>query len=166
MSTEHAPVQMHVRGLMLDPVSKIPMVILRDEKNERFLPIWIGAAEANAIIFQLEGVVVPRPLTHDLALNLVESLGASIRQILVNDLDKSTFFAQITLEAAGSELVIDARPSDAIALALRAGAPIYVAAEVLENAKTDSQAQRITDSDDLEKLLEDLDEGDLGKYTM
>jgi Uncharacterized conserved protein len=160
---------MSIKGLMLDPVSNSPIVVLKDEEEKFFLPIWVGIFEANAIALQLENVSTPRPMTHDLLRTAITELDARVTRIVINDLRDSTFFAQIRVivSRAGADrtLEIDARPSDAIALALRTEAPIYVAQSVLD------QAQTITpDSEDQEEKakawFEQLDTEDLGKYKM
>lgn len=165
---DDAPIRMEIKGLMLDPSSNVPIVILRDADNSVFLPIWIGVFEANAIALQMEQVEPPRPLTHDLLRATLDMLGASVEKVLINALEESTFFAQIFLDTPGGdpprETVLDARPSDAIALALRAGAPIFVLPAVLEKAKAVELAT--TDEDRLRKWLEDVDPSELGKYTM
>jgi bifunctional DNase/RNase len=164
-------VPMSIKGLMLDPVSNSPIVVLKDEEEKFFLPIWVGIFEANAIALQLENVATPRPMTHDLLKTAIAQLDARVTRIVINDLKDSTFFAQIRVMvtragAADTMLELDARPSDAIALALRTEAPIYVAQSVLD------QAQTITpDSDDdpdekTKKWFESLDTEDLGKYKM
>jgi len=156
---------MSIKGLMLDPVSNSPIVVLKDEEEKFFLPIWVGIFEANAIALQLENVTTPRPMTHDLLRNMISELDARVIRVVINDLRDSTFFAQIRLITGGRTLELDARPSDAIALALRTEAPIFVAQEVLD------QAQTITpDGDDpdekVKKLFEQIDPEDLGKYKM
>jgi bifunctional DNase/RNase len=159
------PVRMEIKGLVLDPSSNAPIVILRDSGGQVFLPIWIGVFEANAIALRMEGIEPPRPMTHDLLRSTVEHLGADVRQILISDLRDSTFYAVITLRQNDRDLEVDARPSDAIALALRTDAPIYVARQVLEKAK----AFDIVDTGEDEsssKLLDQLGPDDLGKYTM
>ena len=158
-------VPMSIKGLMLDPVSNSPIVVLKDEEEKFFLPIWVGIFEANAIALQLENVTTPRPMTHDLLRNMISELDARVTRVVINDLRDSTFFAQIRLITGDKTLELDARPSDAIALALRTEAPIFVAQTVLD------QAQTITpdadDSDDkVKKLFEQLDSEDLGKYKM
>jgi uncharacterized protein len=161
-------IAMSIKGLMLDPVSNSPIVVLKDDDEKFFLPIWVGIFEANAIALQLENITTPRPMTHDLLRNMISELNARVIRIVINDLRDSTFFAQIRLAVGtGSDrtLEVDARPSDAIALALRTEAPIYVAQSVLD------QAQTITpDSDDSEEKtkqwFENLSPEDLGKYKM
>ena len=158
-------VAMSIKGLMLDPVSNSPIVVLKDDEEKFFLPIWVGIFEANAIALQLENVTTPRPMTHDLLKNMIAELDARVTRVVINDLRDSTFFAQIRVITGERTLELDARPSDAIALALRADAPIYVAQSVLEQAQTISP-----DSDDqdekMKKWFEQLDTEDLGKYKM
>jgi len=155
---------MEIKGLMIDPSSNVPIVILRDEDSSVFLPIWIGVFEANAIALEMEQVEPPRPLTHDLLRSSLEALGASVHKVLISALEESTFFAQIYLSTTNDEKVLDARPSDAIALALRAGAPIFVLPDVLEKAKAVELAT--TDEERLRKWLEEVDPAELGKYEM
>ncbi len=166
MSENEQLVRMEVKGLMLDPASNVPIVILRNQDGSEFLPIWIGIFEANSIALKLEGVEPPRPMTHDLLANLLTSVGAVVHRIVICDLEESTFHAQIQLTSADRELAVDARPSDAIALALRVGAPIYVTEAVIHKAKAADMANRISDEEKLKKWLEDVDPDDLGKYTM
>jgi bifunctional DNase/RNase len=129
-------VEMKVRGLALDPLSNMPIIILRDEEDKRSLPIWVGMFEANAIALELEKIATPRPMTHDLIKNILESLGAQVLKIVVTDLKENTFFASIHLQVGDSEITVDSRPSDAIALALRVAAPIFVEEEVVRKAKS------------------------------
>lgn len=158
-------VPMSIKGLMLDPVSNSPIVVLKDEQDKFFLPIWVGIFEANAIALQLENISTPRPMTHDLLRNMIGQLDAQVTRVVINDLRDSTFFAQIRLITGGKTLEVDARPSDAIALALRTEAPIFVAQSVLDQAQTISP-----DGDDpdekLKKWFEQLGPEDLGKYKM
>jgi len=132
---DHEYRRVTVRGLTLDPVTNAPIVILKTEEGGRFLPIWIGLFEANAIAMQMEGISTPRPMTHDLLRNLVDTLGATVTRVVVHSLRENTFHATLFLGAAGEERPLDARPSDAIAVALRAGAPIFVSDEVLASAR-------------------------------
>jgi uncharacterized protein len=158
-------VPMSIKGLMLDPVSNSPIVVLKDEAEKFFLPIWVGIFEANAIALQLENVATPRPMTHDLLKNMIADLDARVARVVINDLRDSTFFAQIRVITGGKTLEIDARPSDAIALALRTEAPIFVAQSVLDQAQTISPDGE--DSDEkLKKWFEQLGPDDLGKYKM
>ena len=160
-------VPMSIKGLMLDPVSNSPIVVLKDEQEKFFLPIWVGIFEANAIALQLENVATPRPMTHDLLRNLISELDAHVLRIVINDLRDSTFFAQIRVSAGARTLEIDARPSDAIALALRTEAPIFVAQTVLDQAQTITP-ENVDDTDEqARKWLERLEaDEDFGKYKM
>jgi len=158
-------VAMTIKGLMLDPVSNSPIVVLKDDAEKFFLPIWVGIFEANAIALQLENVSTPRPMTHDLLRNMIAELDARVTRVVINDLRDSTFFAQIRVIIGERTLELDARPSDAIALALRADAPIFVAQSVLEQAQTISPDSGDQD-EKMKKWFEQLDTDDLGKYKM
>ena len=158
-------VPMSIKGLMLDPVSNSPIVVLKDDAEKFFLPIWVGIFEANAIALQLENVSTPRPMTHDLLRNMILELDGRVTRVVINDLRDSTFFAQIRVITGERTLELDARPSDAIALALRADAPIYVAQSVLDQAQTISPDSEEQD-EKVKKWFEQLDTDDLGKYKM
>lgn len=162
-------VPMSIKGLMLDPVSNSPIVVLKDDDEKFFLPIWVGIFEANAIALQLENITTPRPMTHDLLRNMIAELDARVIQIVINDLRDSTFFAQIRMvvghDAGNRTLEVDARPSDAIALALRTEAPIYVAQSVLDQAQTITPEGE-EDEDKMKKWFENLSPEDMGKYKM
>jgi bifunctional DNase/RNase len=151
---------------MVDPITNMPIVILRDKDGQKVLPIWVGIFEANAIALQIENISTPRPMTHDLLRNVIEDLKASVQKVVVCDLQENTFYALIYLSLNGDTLAIDARPSDAIALALRTRAPIFVEDTVIDNAKTVDFGTEKTDTDRLQKWLESLDPDDLGKYKM
>lgn len=164
--------EMKVRGITLDPVTNMPIIILRDLENKKSLPIWIGIFEANAIASEMEKLSPPRPMTHDLMKNVIEGLNSRVKRVIVNDLRNNTFFAVIEVEKNGDNLAIDCRPSDAIALALRANVPILVSEEVIRKAKTidmtDSEEGK-TGGEDKQKLREWLDKlkpEDFGKYEM
>jgi bifunctional DNase/RNase len=159
-------IPMSIKGLMMDPITNMPIVILHDPDGRRVLPIWVGVFEANAIALQIENVATPRPMTHDLLRNVLQELRAEVDKIVVTDLRENTFFAMIHLHVGQDPLVIDARPSDAIALALRTKAPIYVEDTVLEHARTADPAPDRADDERLSKWLESLDPEDLGKYKM
>ncbi len=159
-------IEMTIKGLMVDPITNMPIVILRDREGQRVLPIWVGIFEANAIALQIENISTPRPMTHDLLRNVIQDLKASVQKIVVCDLQENTFYALIYLTLNGDTLAIDARPSDAIALALRTRAPIFVEDTVIDNAKTVDFSAEKPDSDRLHKWLESLDPDDLGKYKM
>ncbi len=159
-------VEMKIRGLMMDPVTNMPIVILKDVGGDSVLPIWVGIYEANAIALEIEKVTTPRPMTHDLLKNLLIGLDASVRKVVVNELRDDTFFAIIWVERDGQIISIDSRPSDALALALRVDCPIFVEDEVL---KTSRQANSVSDrvsQEELRKWLENLGDEDLGRYKM
>ncbi|MEB3220628.1 MAG: bifunctional nuclease family protein [Candidatus Sericytochromatia bacterium] len=159
-------IEMKVSGVILDSASRHPIVMLRDKDERRALLIWIGEPEANAILMALEGISPPRPLTHDLSLLLVGKLGAKLVKAVVTDMRDQTFYAELELEAGGKTLTIDARPSDAIALALRAQAPIYVAAEVMTaNAIPINPAREEEEAEKFREFLQNVKPGDFGKFT-
>ena len=159
-------IEMSIKGLMVDPITNTPIVILRDKDGQRVLPIWVGIFEANAIALQIENVTTPRPMTHDLLRNVIHDLNASVQKIVVCDLQENTFYALIYLNVGGEMMAVDARPSDAIALALRARAPIFVEEKVIDHAKTVDLAPEKGDAERLQKWLESLDPDDMGKYKM
>jgi bifunctional DNase/RNase len=159
-------IEMMIKGLMVDPLTNTPIVILRDKEGQRVLPIWVGIFEANAIAQQIENVSPSRPMTHDLLRNVIHDLQASVQKIVVCDLQENTFYALIYLLRNGDTLAIDARPSDAIALALRTRAPIFVEDRVIEHAETADLSPDKSDTSRLQKWLESLDPDDLGKYKM
>jgi len=159
-------IEMTIKGLMVDPVTNMPIIILRDDAGDRVLPIWVGIFEANAIALQIENVATPRPMTHDLLRNVIQDLDGAVQKVVVSELKESTFFAVIHLAVRGEPVLIDARPSDAIALALRTRAPIYVEEDVIDNAKALDGTPERADSERLQKWLESLDSDDLGKYKM
>jgi bifunctional DNase/RNase len=166
MSDPNQELKVEIRGLMLDPSSNVPIVILRDTQSQLFLPIWIGVFEANAIALRIEGVEPPRPMTHDLLRLMLDQLGARVEKIVISDLKESTFFAVIHVQQDGRSVGIDARPSDAIALALRADAPIFVLRGVLDKAQAAELAGQATDEERLKKWLEEISPEELGKWTM
>ena len=166
MSDADALVRMEIKGLMLDPTSNIPIVVLREEGGQVFLPIWIGVFEANAIALRIEGIEPPRPLTHDLLRSVLTHFQAEVQRVVISDLRENTFFALIHVLRGGEESTIDARPSDAIALALRAEAPIFVRRDVLERAKAVDLATHASDEEKLKEWLEELNPDEMGKYTM
>ena len=159
-------IEMNIKGLMVDPVTNMPIVILKDKDGDRVLPIWVGIFEANAIALQIENVATPRPMTHDLLRNIITDLEGQVDRVVVCDLKENTFYAVIHLTVRGERVAIDARPSDAIALALRTRAPIFVEDSVIDNAKTVDFTSEKNDSDRLQKWLESLDPDELGKYKM
>ena len=150
-------VEMKVRGLALDPMSNMPIIILRDEEDKRSLPIWVGIFGANAIALELEKIATPRPMTHDLIKNILEAIDARVLKVVVTDLRDNTFFAVLYLQIGDTEYTVDSRPSDAIALALRVAAPIYVDEDVVRKAKTLEVAKEGAEpvkADDPERLKE------------
>lgn len=159
-------IEMTIKGLVVDPITNMPIIVLRDADGGRVLPIWVGIFEANAIALRIENIATPRPMTHDLLRNVIEDLNGVVRKIVVSDLKDNTFYALIYVEVAGQTLAIDSRPSDAIALALRADAPIFVEETVLDNAKGIDFSTDKADSERLQKWLESLDPEELGKYKM
>ena len=159
-------VEMKITGLMIDPVSNMPIIILKSESGEEVLPIWVGIFEANAIAMQMESIVSPRPMTHDLLKNVIEGLEATIRRIEITDLKENTFFAVINLDRGGQDLQIDSRPSDAMALALRAGAPILVHESVLVKSSSTGEGGEAQETERLRRWLETVDPTELGNYEM
>jgi hypothetical protein len=159
-------IEMTIKGLMIDPITNMPIVILKDKEGERVLPIWVGVFEANAIALQIENISTPRPMTHDLLKNILTEIEAEVQRIVVSDLRDNTFYAMIYLDRDGETIAIDARPSDAIALALRTRSPIFVEDSVVESAKGLDLSKDTTDSERLQKWLEGLNPDDLGKYKM
>ena len=159
-------IEMTIKGLMVDPITNMPIIILRDKDGQRVLPIWVGVFEANAIALQIENVATPRPMTHDLLKNVITDLRGRIERIVVSDLKENTFFALIYLNVNGEVIAVDARPSDAIALALRASAPIFVEEKVIDHARTTDIAPDKGETERLQKWLESLDPDDMGKYKM
>lgn len=159
-------VEMKIRGLMMDPVSNMPIVILKDVGGESVLPIWVGVYEANAIALEIEKVATPRPMTHDLIKNVLTGLDASIHKVVVTELRDDTFYAVIWMQKDGNVISIDSRPSDALALALRVDCPIFVEDEVLKNSKQAGNLSDRVTSDELRKYLEGLNDEDLGRYKM
>jgi len=159
-------IEMTIKGLMVDPITNMPIVILKDKDGERVLPIWVGIFEANAIALQIENVATPRPMTHDLLRNVIADLEGAVDRVVVSDLKENTFFAIIHLTVKGERVVVDARPSDAIALALRTRAPILVEETVIDNAKTVDFSSEAVDGERLQLWLESLDPVVMGKYKM
>jgi len=155
-------IEMTIKGLMVDPSTSMPIVLLRDLENQRVLPIWVGPVEANAIALQIENVAPPRPMTHDLLRNILQELGARLRRIIIADLRENTFYAYLELDVNGEVLLVDARPSDAIALSVRTKAPVFVDSRVLDQAKSVDVSSDQADQERLQRWLESLDPDDLG----
>jgi bifunctional DNase/RNase len=159
-------VEMTIRGLLMDPVTNTPIVILKDVGGETVLPIWVGVYEAHAIQLEMEKVSTPRPMTHDLIKNVLTGLETQVHKVVVTELREDTFYAVIWLERGGEVISVDSRPSDALALALRVDCPIFVDDLVLKTSKlAASSADRLT-GEELRKYLEGLNDEDLGKYKM
>ncbi|HSM76145.1 MAG TPA: bifunctional nuclease family protein [Bryobacteraceae bacterium] len=157
---------MKIRGLMMDPVTNMPIVVLKDVSGTAILPIWVGIYEANAIALEIEKVSTPRPMTHDLIRTLLFGLGTGIRKVVVSELREDTFYAVIWLEKNGELISVDSRPSDALALALRLDCPIYVEDSVIKNSKLSNAAADKVNNEDLRRWLENLNDEDLGRYKM
>lgn len=161
-------IEMTIKGLMIDPITNMPIIVLRDSDGQHVLPIWVGVFEANAIALQIENVQTPRPMTHDLLKNVINDLSAAVDRIVVCDLRDNTFYATIYLRPLGSDatVAVDARPSDAIALALRSSAPIFVEESVIAGARDIDSSRDNNDVARLRQWLENLSEDELGKYKM
>lgn len=159
-------IEMTIKGLMIDPITNMPIVVLRDLEGQRILPIWVGVFEANAIALQIENVQTPRPMTHDLLRNLLSDLSATVERVVVCELKDNTFYATIQLKVGERTLAVDARPSDAIALALRTESPIFVEDSVIQSARGAESSSDSVDVERLRKWLEGLSEDELGKYKM
>jgi uncharacterized protein len=159
-------VEMKIRGLMMDPTTNMPIVVLKDVNGTAILPIWVGVYEANAIALEIEKVATPRPMTHDLIRNLLFGLDAGVKKVVVSDLKDDTFYAMIWVERDGKLISVDSRPSDALAIALRLDCPIYVEETVLKTSKTASAATEVGTNEELRRWLENLPDDDLGRYKM
>jgi uncharacterized protein len=159
-------VEMKIRGLMMDPITNMPIVILKEASGSNILPIWVGVYEANAIQLEIEKVVTPRPMTHDLIKSVLLGLQAHVRKIVVTNIKDDTFYAVIWIEREGQMISIDSRPSDALALALRIDCPIYVDDVVLNSSKGRDAAKEGINNEELKRFLENLNDEDLGKYKM
>lgn len=159
-------IEMKIQGLMVDPATNAPIVILKDVQGDTVLPIWVGLYEANAIVREVEKATNPRPMTHDLLRNLVQGLNATLQRIVVTELKNDTFYAVLWLEQNGELVTIDCRPSDALALALRADCPIYVDEDVLRVAKVIPNPTDQATQEELRRWLENLNDEDLGRYKM
>lgn len=159
-------VRMDVKALIVDPIANMPVVILRDADDRSFLPIWVGVFEANAIALQLEGVKTPRPMTHDLLKETIALLDGKVDRVVITKLHENTYYAEIHILVGGRPLVVDSRPSDAIALALRTGSPVFVEDEVLEKSRAQDDSAEAQSHERLRKWFEEADPESLGKYKM
>ncbi len=159
-------VEMKIRGLMMDPVTNMPIVVLKDTSGDSVLPIWVGIYEANAIALEIEKVTTPRPMTHDLIKTLLLGLDTSMKKVVVSELKDETFYAVIWLERNGQAITVDSRPSDALALAVRHDCPIYVDDRVLQSSRNSNTVSEKVNNEELRKWLENLNDEDLGRYKM
>jgi bifunctional DNase/RNase len=159
-------VEMKIRGLMMDPVTNMPIVILKDLSGNSVLPIWVGVYEANAIALEIEKVATPRPMTHDLIKSLLLGLNTAVNKVVVSELKDDTFFAVIWLDRDGELISVDSRPSDALALALRLDCPIYVEEAVLKSSKQAASVSNKVPDEEVRRWLEGLNDEDLGRYKM
>jgi len=157
---------MDVKALIVDPIANMPVVILRDAEDRSFLPIWVGVFEANAIALQLEGVRTPRPMTHDLLRQTIRQLDGTVERVVITKLHENTFYAEIHLTVGGRSVVVDSRPSDAIALALRSSSPVFVEESVLEKSQAQDDSSEAQSHERLRKWFEEADPESLGKYKM
>ncbi len=157
---------MKIRGLMMDPMTNMPIVVLKDTTGDSVLPIWVGIYEANAIALEIEKVTTPRPMTHDLIKVLLMGLETSVKKVVVSELKDDTFYALIWLEKEGKLMSVDSRPSDALALALRHDCPIFVDDSVLQSSKNSSTVSEKVNNEELRKWLENLNDEDMGRYKM
>jgi bifunctional DNase/RNase len=158
-------IEVRIRGLMMDPVTNMPMIVLKDVAGDSVLPIWVGIFEANAIALEIEKSATPRPMTHDLLRNALRAFEAHVTRVVVSDLREDTFFAVIWIERHGEVMTLDARPSDALALAMRSDCPIFVSRAVMESARN-QQKGRDVNSEELRRWLESLGDDDMGRYKM
>jgi bifunctional DNase/RNase len=164
---EFMDIEVRIRGLMIDPNTNMPIVVLKDVASETVMPIWVGIPEAQAIAIEIEKIAFPRPLTHDLLRNLIRHLNAQLERVVITELRDETFFAVLWLRQESEPITVDARPSDAIALALRADCPIFVAEQVMQTAKLNSSGPpESPTAEQLRGWLEGLNDEDLGRYKM
>lgn len=160
-------IEVRIRGLMMDPTTNMPIVVLKDVHSETVMPIWVGIFEATAIANELEKVTASRPMTHDLIRNLVQNLNGELEKIVITELRNDTFFAVLFVRQGNEPVAIDVRPSDAIALALRADCPIFVDEKVMESAKLNTSGPpEGPTAEQLRGWLEGLNDEDLGRYKM
>lgn len=159
-------VEMKIRGLTMDPVTNMPIVVLKDVNSNAILPIWVGIYEANAIALEIEKVSTPRPMTHDLIKTVLTGLQAGMKKVVVSELKDDTFYAVIWLEKDGQMISVDSRPSDALALALRLDCPIFVDDGVLKSSRAAAAVNDKVSNDELRRWLENLNDEDMGRYKM
>ncbi|MHB8389577.1 MAG: bifunctional nuclease family protein [Acidobacteriaceae bacterium] len=158
--------EVKIRGLMMDPVTNMPMVVLKDIQSDALVPIWVGIFEANAIAMEIEKTAMPRPMTHDLLANLIRTLDGEVRRVVITELKDDVFYALIWMEQGGELISLDARPSDALALALRTDCPIFLSAQVLRTTRMANAGVENFSTEELRRWLENLNDEDLGRYKM
>ena len=161
-----AEIEVRIRGLMMDPSTRMPIVVLNDLSGDVVLPIWVGLFEANAIALEIEKATTPRPMTHDLLRDVIQGLSARVTRVVVGALREDTFHATIWMDQGGEAVGLDSRPSDAIALALRSDCPIFVSKQVFEHARRNSAGSSSLNPDDLRRWLENLNDDEMGRYKM
>ncbi|HUZ04626.1 MAG TPA: bifunctional nuclease family protein [Acidobacteriaceae bacterium] len=159
-------IEVKIRGLMMDPVTNMPIVVLKDVNGDAVVPIWVGIFEANAIALEIEKTTTPRPMTHDLMTSLIRSTDAVLRRVVITELKDETFYALLWMEREGALTSMDARPSDALALALRMDCPIFVADQVVRTARLTNAGAENFSPEELRRWLENLNDEDLGRYKM
>lgn len=158
--------EVRIRGLMMDPVTNMPIVVLKDVESDALVPIWVGIFEANAIALEIEKTTMPRPMTHDLLANLIRTLDGEVRRVVITELRDDVYYALIWMEREGELISLDARPSDALALALRTDCPIFLSGQVLRTTKIANAGVENFSAEDLRRWLENLNDEDLGRYKM
>jgi len=166
VDTATTDVEMKIRGLMMDPVTNMPIIVLKDVDSDAVLPIWVGMYEANAIALEIEKATPPRPMTHDLLRNAIRGLNAQVKKVVVSELRNDTFYAVVWMDHEGEPVAMDARPSDALALALRSDCPIYVSRQVLDSSQLSINSAQNISPEDLRRWLEGLGDEDMGRYKM
>lgn len=158
--------EVKIRGLMMDPVTNMPIVVLKDVQSDALVPIWVGIFEANAIALEIEKTTTPRPMTHDLLANLIRTLDGEVQRVVITELRDDVYYAVIWMERGGELISLDARPSDALALALRTDCPIFLSGQVLRTTRIANAGVENFSAEDLRKWLENLNDEDLGRYKM
>jgi bifunctional DNase/RNase len=166
LKASEAEIEVRIRGLMMDPTTRQPIVVLNDLAGEIVLPIWVGLFEANAIALEIEKASTPRPMTHDLLRSAIHGLNARVTRVVVGSLREDTFHATIWMDQGGELVALDARPSDAIALALRSDCPIYVSQQVFDHARRAANGSTSLSPEDLRRWLESLNDDEMGRYKM
>ncbi len=164
--TQPDEMEVKIRGLMMDPVTNMPIVVLKDVQSDALVPIWVGIFEANAIALEIEKTSTPRPMTHDLLANLIRTLDGEVRRVVITELRDDVYYALIWMERSGELISLDARPSDALALALRMDCPIYLSEQVLRTTRMANAGVENFSPEELRRWLENLNDEDLGRYKM